>query len=90
MQSNSVEFTLKRPTGLYQRYTGIIALTRQDGTFVGMYIISITTTTEKITKISGADASITRENDTIVKLAIPSTNNIYANGLLIAPRSLTV
>ena len=83
---NTVTFTLKRSGDGYTRYTAFLCLADQNTSAVGSYIIGISQGKETITKISGANASISRSGDDVTITL--ETTSIWSKGILIAPSNL--
>lgn len=83
--SADTTFKLKKTSGQFERYTAILAVTSQNADLIGVYVIGVKFTGEAITKIAGTvDATIARSGDNVIVTF--AANNIYSNGLLIAPR----
>lgn len=80
--NNSTTFVLKRPSDT-TRYTAFLCSADQNTGVVGIYIIGINANSESINKISGVDANMTRDGDSVTVTF--NAVSIWSNALLIAP-----
>ena len=80
--NNSTTFVLKRPSDA-ARYTAFLCSADQNTGVVGIYIIGINANLESINKISGVDANMTRDGDSVTVTF--NAVGIWSNALLIAP-----
>ena len=85
-ENDTVSFTLKRPLQGF-RYTAFLCGCAQNSGLIGVYAIGVRNDNEKLNKILGYDATLTRSGDDVnIKF---SHSGLYANGILLIPKKYT-
>ena len=82
---DSAKILLKNTENTLLRYTALVFLCDQNSTMVGVYLIGVSSSNEKITKIVGNEATLTRDGNYVI-ISFVGRSSIWSNGIIIAPK----
>lgn len=82
---DSAKILLKNTENTSLRYTALVFLCAQNSTMVGVYLIGVSGSNEKITKIVGNEATLTRDGNYVI-ISFVGRSSIWSNGIIIAPK----
>lgn len=63
----------------------MVFLCDQNSTMIGVYLIGVSSSNEKITKIVGNEATLTRDGNYVI-ISFVGRSSIWSNGIIIAPK----
>lgn len=84
-EDTSAKILLKNSKNSYSRYTALLSLCNQNCVLVGLYVIGVNNSTEKINTITGAKATITRDGDNVT-ISFADYSSIWSDGIIIVPK----
>lgn len=82
-EQKTATLKLKRPANNYERTTALLFLCSQSCDLIGIYAIGINYEADKITKIYGTDAALSR-NDTESVTITFQYDGVWSDGIIIA------
>lgn len=82
---DSAKILLKNTENTRSRYTALVFLCDQNCTMVGIYLIGVSSSNEKITKIVGNEVTLTRDGNYVI-INFVGYSSIWSDGIIIAPK----